>query len=190
MLTNTWGPKGAWRPPYALEHYLTAQVAICPFCLLEFLEVEFPWNLTVGSTQRGTTFPLFFLRCCPVPRSSFSGNLGSLTFSLKLQSPLRGCPSCLLNSNSVAIFPSCLRPPPWGSCWDYSLLTLVFVQFWFLKKINSVVLFDPAVVTHTFDPSSWEAEAGGSLGSREASLITEWVPGHPELHDLCQKPKN
>lgn len=53
------------------------------------------------------------------------------------------------------------------------MLTLVFVQFWFLKKINSVVLFDPAVVTHTFDPSSWEAEAGGSLGSREASLITE-----------------
>jgi hypothetical protein len=39
----------------------------------------------------------------------------------------------------------------------------------------------PAVVAHTFNPSTWEAEAGGFLSSRPA-WFTEWVPGQPGLH--------
>jgi hypothetical protein len=38
-----------------------------------------------------------------------------------------------------------------------------------------------AVVAHTFNPSTWEAEAGGFLSSRPA-WSTEWVPGQPGLH--------
>jgi hypothetical protein len=37
------------------------------------------------------------------------------------------------------------------------------------------------VVAHAFNPSSWEAEAGGFLSLRPA-WSTEWVPGQPELH--------
>jgi hypothetical protein len=37
------------------------------------------------------------------------------------------------------------------------------------------------VVAHTLNPSTWEAEAGGSLSSRPA-WSTEWVPGQPGLH--------
>jgi hypothetical protein len=39
----------------------------------------------------------------------------------------------------------------------------------------------PGVVAHTFNPSTWEAEAGGFLSSRPA-WSTEWVPGQPGLH--------
>jgi hypothetical protein len=34
---------------------------------------------------------------------------------------------------------------------------------------------------HTFDPSTWEAEAGGFLSSRLV-WSTEWVPGQPGLY--------
>ena len=46
------------------------------------------------------------------------------------------------------------------------------------------------VVAHTFNPSTREAEAGGSLSSRPA-WSTELVPGQPRLHreTLSQKPK-
>ena len=46
------------------------------------------------------------------------------------------------------------------------------------------------VVTHAFDPSTWEEEVGRFLSSRPA-WSTEWVPGHPELHreTLSQKSK-
>jgi hypothetical protein len=37
-----------------------------------------------------------------------------------------------------------------------------------------------AVVTHAFNPSTWEAEAGRVLSSRLA-WSTEWVPGQPGL---------
>jgi hypothetical protein len=37
------------------------------------------------------------------------------------------------------------------------------------------------VVVHSFNPSTWEAEAGGFLSSRPA-WSTEWAPGQPELH--------
>jgi hypothetical protein len=47
-----------------------------------------------------------------------------------------------------------------------------------------------AVVAHTFNPSTWEAEAGRSLSSRPA-WSTEWVSGQPGLHreTLSQKKK-
>ena len=47
-----------------------------------------------------------------------------------------------------------------------------------------------AVVAHTYNPSTWEAEAGGLLSSRTA-WSTELVPGQLELHweTLSQKHK-
>jgi hypothetical protein len=39
----------------------------------------------------------------------------------------------------------------------------------------------PGVVAHAFNPSTWEAEAGGFLSSRPA-WSTEWVPGQPGLY--------
>jgi hypothetical protein len=46
------------------------------------------------------------------------------------------------------------------------------------------------VVVHTFNPSTWETEAGGFLSSRPA-WSTEWVLGQPGLHreTLTQKKK-
>ena len=46
------------------------------------------------------------------------------------------------------------------------------------------------MVAHTFNPSTWEAEAGGLLSSRTA-WSTELVPGQLELHreTLSQKHK-
>jgi hypothetical protein len=46
-----------------------------------------------------------------------------------------------------------------------------------LKKPNNC----QTVVAHAFNPSTWEAEAGGFLSSRLA-WSTEWVPGQPGLH--------
>jgi hypothetical protein len=37
------------------------------------------------------------------------------------------------------------------------------------------------VVAHTFNPSTWEVEAGRSLSSRPA-WSTERIPGQPGLH--------
>jgi hypothetical protein len=37
------------------------------------------------------------------------------------------------------------------------------------------------MVAQTFNPSTWEAEAGGFLSSRPA-WSTEWVPGQPGLY--------
>jgi hypothetical protein len=44
------------------------------------------------------------------------------------------------------------------------------------------------VVAHAFNPSTWEAEAGGFLSSRPA-WSTKRVPGQPGLHreTLSQK---
>jgi hypothetical protein len=44
-------------------------------------------------------------------------------------------------------------------------------------------------VAHAFNPSTWEAEAGGFLSSRPA-WSTEWVPGQPELHRETLSQKN
>jgi hypothetical protein len=45
-------------------------------------------------------------------------------------------------------------------------------------KIN---LKSQAVVVHTFNPSTWEVEAGGFLSSRPA-WSSKWVPGQPGLY--------
>jgi hypothetical protein len=37
------------------------------------------------------------------------------------------------------------------------------------------------MVAHVFNPSIWEAEAGGFLSSRP-TWSTKWVPGQPGLH--------
>jgi hypothetical protein len=46
------------------------------------------------------------------------------------------------------------------------------------------------MVVHAFNPSTWEAEAGGFLSSRPA-WSTKWVPGQPGLYreTLSQKTK-
>jgi hypothetical protein len=48
-----------------------------------------------------------------------------------------------------------------------------------------------AVVAHAFNPSTWEAEAGGFLSSRPA-WSTKCIPGQPELYrkTLSRKKKN
>ena len=53
-----------------------------------------------------------------------------------------------------------------------------------------ILLVRQAVVAHTFNPNTWEAEAGGFLSSRPA-WSTEWVPRQPGLHreTLSQKTK-
>jgi hypothetical protein len=43
------------------------------------------------------------------------------------------------------------------------------------------IIYKPGVVVHAFNPSTWEAEAGGFLSLRPA-WSTEWVPGQPGLH--------
>ena len=45
-----------------------------------------------------------------------------------------------------------------------------------------------AVVAHTFNPSTWEAEAGEFLSSRPA-WSTKWVPGQPGLYRETLSPK-
>jgi hypothetical protein len=47
----------------------------------------------------------------------------------------------------------------------------------------------PGVVAHAFNPSSWEAEAGGFLSSRPA-WSTEQVPGQAGLHRETLPQKN
>jgi hypothetical protein len=62
----------------------------------------------------------------------------------------------------------------------------MFIKMSFIK-----IWFKPGVVMHTFNPSTWEAEAGRFLSSRSA-WSTKWVPGQPELHreTLSQKNKS
>jgi hypothetical protein len=59
------------------------------------------------------------------------------------------------------------------------------VGFNILKNIIT-----PGMVAHTFNPSTWEAEAGGFLSSRPA-WSTERAPGQTGLHrgTLSQKTK-
>jgi hypothetical protein len=50
------------------------------------------------------------------------------------------------------------------------------IMWWFKIQTHSW-----AVVAHTFNSSTWEAEAGGFLSLRPA-WSTEWVLGQPGLH--------
>ena len=54
-------------------------------------------------------------------------------------------------------------------------------DFLILKKMETGRLQSWAVVAHAFNPSTWEAEAGGFLSSRPA-WSTKWVSGQPGLY--------
>jgi hypothetical protein len=72
----------------------------------------------------------------------------------------------------------------------WSQVRILFVLFitkldYFWRKEMSLL----GVVEHTFNPSTWEAEAGRFLSSRPA-WSTEWVLGQPGLHRETLTPKN
>jgi hypothetical protein len=50
-----------------------------------------------------------------------------------------------------------------------------------INQLSKEVAGSRAVVAHTFNPSTWEAEAGRFLSSRPA-WSTKLVPGQPGLH--------
>jgi hypothetical protein len=51
------------------------------------------------------------------------------------------------------------------------------------------IILHLAVVAHTFNPSNWEAEAGGSLSSKTV-CSTKRVSGKPELQREILSEKN
>jgi hypothetical protein len=59
------------------------------------------------------------------------------------------------------------------------------------KQTNKQTNKRPGMVAHAYNPSIWEAEAGGFLSSRPA-WSTKWVPGQPGLYreTLSRKNKN
>jgi hypothetical protein len=61
-------------------------------------------------------------------------------------------------------------------CSQKSFLLYWIPTSWWMKTYSRW-----AVVAHAFNPSTWEAEAGGFLSSRPA-WSTEWVPGQPGLY--------
>jgi hypothetical protein len=60
-------------------------------------------------------------------------------------------------------------------------MLLYFLDILWCDSLFLLKQTKPGVVAHTFDPSTWEAEAGGFLSSRPA-WSTEWVPGQPGLY--------
>ena len=61
-------------------------------------------------------------------------------------------------------------------------LARIFFSHPFLQNTDRALFKKPlcqVMVTHAFNPSTWEAEAGGSLSSRTA-WSTEQVPGQPQ----------
>jgi hypothetical protein len=58
-----------------------------------------------------------------------------------------------------------------------------------LNPLDMELGTEPGVVAHAFNPSTWEAEAGGFLSSRPA-WSTEWVPGQPGLYRETLSRKN
>jgi hypothetical protein len=56
--------------------------------------------------------------------------------------------------------------------------------------MESVKKKSPGVVAHTFNPSTWEAQAGGFLSSRPA-WSTKWIPGSQGYTEKpCLKKQN
>jgi hypothetical protein len=72
---------------------------------------------------------------------------------------------------------------------------LIYFNFYSAYHLNDfsalkIIFLSRAVVSHAFNLSTCEAEAGGFLSSRLA-WSAEWVPGQPGLHReiLSQKTK-
>jgi hypothetical protein len=63
----------------------------------------------------------------------------------------------------------------------WNFICLVFFKLQEQRKKQKLLSIGWAVVAHAFNPSTWEAEAGGFLSSRPA-WSTEWVLGQPGLH--------
>jgi hypothetical protein len=76
----------------------------------------------------------------------------------------------------------------WFFC-PFSSGVLILDGLYIFKPLI-ISVFSRAVVAHAFNPSTWEAEAGGFLSSRPAWSI-EGVPGQPGLYreTLSQKTK-
>jgi hypothetical protein len=66
---------------------------------------------------------------------------------------------------------------------SYSVLTYYYIYNTYIYAYICIYLFkkSQAVVVHAFNPSTWEAEAGGFLSLRPA-WSTERVPGQPGLY--------
>jgi hypothetical protein len=69
----------------------------------------------------------------------------------------------------------------WGGGIKRFVFLVINESFRVFDRKDWYSVFRRAVVAHAFNPSTREAEAGGSLSSRPA-LSTEWVPGQPGLH--------
>jgi hypothetical protein len=111
------------------------------------------------------------------------------------------CPSSLLHYNpadGASLMGSCNSPMPycqWSrtrQAWvlaPFCLWSTGFIRFtnpWSTRNASHwwtfvILNFMPGVVAHTFNPSTWEAEAGGFLSSRPA-WSTKWAPGQPGLY--------
>jgi hypothetical protein len=65
----------------------------------------------------------------------------------------------------------------------YATMPILGLSVFLFKK-----LFNRAVVLHAFNPSTWEAEAGGFL--TRSAWSTELVPGQPRLHRETLSQKN
>jgi hypothetical protein len=64
--------------------------------------------------------------------------------------------------------------------WIFNILTVW--GFEYFSPAGGIICGNfQALVAHDFNPSTWEAKAGGFLSSRPA-WSTEWVPGHPGLY--------
>ena len=72
-----------------------------------------------------------------------------------------------------------------GQEWEGIYGNMISYLHWPYKKAFP----KPGVVAHAFNPSTWEAEAGGFLSSRPA-WSTKWVPGQPGLHRETLSQKN
>jgi hypothetical protein len=105
--------------------------------------------------------------------------------------------------------------PSWHSCWvllsparknvplPISYLRLFYLPYSSVAKLPWLPLvevacvatpfwditWEPGVVAHAFNLSTWEAEAGGFLSSRPA-WSTKWGPGQPGLHRETLSRKN
>jgi hypothetical protein len=110
---------------------------------------------------------------CPKYIPGWDEDIRSLFMAL-LSQLTPSCDFCLWIINDLCLW------EPWlmGTHYNNRLFSVPL-------GINTIKMCQ-AVVAHTFNPSTWEAEAGGFLSSRSA-WSTEWVPGYTEKPCLEKK---